>query len=79
MFNKRAIIFLLMILLAACLMSVAVTTDRFVAPPRVKHVDSTAEQYAKKKAENAKKKAENELKRKANKPVTQPTNKPAKK
>ena len=58
MFNKRAIIFLLMILLAACLMSVAVTTDRFVAPPRVKHVDSTAEQYAKKKAEN-------ELKRKA--------------
>lgn len=68
MFNKRAIIFLLMILLAACLMSVAVTTDRFVAPPRNKHVYSVAEQHAKKKAEN-------ELKRKAN----QQTNKPAKK
>ena len=62
MFNKRAIIFLLMILLAACLMS-AVTTDRFVAPPRVKHVDSTAEQYAKKRAENAKKRAEKDRSR----------------
>ena len=66
MFNKRAIIFLLMILLAACLMSV--TTDMFVAPPRNKQVVSTAGQ-------NANTKAENEKKRKA----TQQTNKPAKK
>ena len=69
MFNKRAIIFLLMILLAACLMSV--TIDGFVAPPRVKHVDSTAEQYAKKKAEN-------ELKQPTNKPTNKPENKPTK-